>query len=100
MWFSGYLLDAPQWEFAGVSASTPVFRVVLHASGEISALDRGVLSEHAAMGGLTAGQAVSALTQEANAAFDLSAVQDVAEAGTITVETGESWSAAAAQLAG
>jgi hypothetical protein len=99
LWFSGYLDDAPQREFAGVSLGTPVFRVLLNAKGEMLALDRTALSERAAMGGHTAGEAISVLAQEANAAFDLSAVQSVAEAGSYTVETGELWSAAAQQIA-
>jgi hypothetical protein len=99
LWFSGYLTDAPQKSFVGIAMGAPVFRILLNAKGEMSALDRGVLSEHAAMGGYTAGQAVSLMTREANAAFDVSGVQDVAQAGSITVETGELWSAAAGQVA-
>jgi hypothetical protein len=99
LWFSGYLEDTPQRNFAGAAMGTPVFRVALKAVGELSALDRIALSERAAMGGCTAGEAISALAREANASFDLSVVQDVAEAGTYTVETGEVWSAAAAQIA-
>jgi hypothetical protein len=99
LWFSGYLVDAPQRDFVGVSMGAPVFRAVLNAKGEISVLDRGVLSERAAMCGRTAGQMISVLTQEANANFNVSAVLDVAQAGTYTVETGELWSAAAGQVA-
>jgi len=99
LWFSGYLEDAPQREFAGVSMGTPVFRITLHVRGEMLSLDRGVLSERAALGGRTVGEAISVLTAEANAAFNLSGVQDVAEAGTYTVETGELWSEAAGQIA-
>ena len=100
LWFSGYLVDAPQQNFAGVSMGTPVFRLLLNAKGELSALDRRALSEHAAMGGTTSGQAVTALAEEANAAFSASGVQAIAGAGSVTVETGELWSAAAAQIAG
>ncbi|HEX9198338.1 MAG TPA: hypothetical protein VF865_02175 [Acidobacteriaceae bacterium] len=99
LWFSGYLNDAPQADVAGMSMGTAILRVTLNASGEMIALDRQVLSERAAMGGLTAGGAISALTQEANPAIDLSGVQDVAVSGNCTVETGELWSAAAGQLA-
>ena len=99
LWFSGYLLDAPQKLFAGSSMASPVFRVVLHAQGEMSALDRGVLSEHASMGGYSAGEAIAKLTQEANPALEMSGLQDVAQAGTVSVETGELWSAAAGQVA-
>jgi len=99
LWFSGYLEGAPERNFEGVSMGTPVFRLMLSAKGEMCALDRGVLSERAAMGGRTAGQAISVLTQEANASFGLAAVQDFVEAGTYTVETGEVWSAAAGQIA-
>jgi hypothetical protein len=99
LWFSGYLSEAPQSEFAGESMGAPILRVGLKALGEMSALDRQALSEHAAMGGNTTGEAVTALTREANATFDVSAVQDIAEAGSITVETGERWSEAAGQLA-
>ena len=69
LWFSGYLEDAPQLEFAGEAKGEPVFRAALNAKGEISALDRRALSEHAAMGGYTAGEAVTALTREENAAY-------------------------------
>jgi hypothetical protein len=99
LWFSGYLQDAPQRDFAGLSMGTPLFRVMLNAKGELTALDRVALSEHAAMGGRTAGQAITVLTQEANPAMNVAAVQDVAVAGTYTVETGELWSAAAGQVA-
>ena len=99
LWFSGYLVDSPQRDLAGVAMGTPVFRVALNAKGEMFALDRGVLSERATMGGRTAGQAITALTQEANSAFSVTGVQDVAEAGSYTVETGELWSAAAGQIA-
>jgi len=99
LWFSGYLVDAPQREFAGMTMGTALFRVGLTAKGEMFALDRGVLSEHAAMGGRTAGQAITQLTLEANPAFSLAGVQDVATAGTYTVEAGELWSAAAGEIA-
>jgi len=99
LWFSGYLVDAPQQNFAGVSMGTPVFRLLLNAEGEFCALDRRALSEHAAMGGLTSGQAVAVLAEEANAAFDVSAVQAIAGVGSMTVETGARWSAVAAQVA-
>lgn len=99
LWFSGYLDDAPLLEFVGEAMGKPVFRAALNAKGELSALDRRALSEHAAMGGYTAGQAVSALTQEENATFDLSAVQSIGGAGSITVESGELWSAAAGAVA-
>ncbi len=99
LWFSGYLADAPQKLFAGAAMGSPVFRVVLHAQGEMSTLDRVVLSEHAAMGGYSAGEAIARLTREANPALEISGLQDVARAGTITVETGELWSAAAGQVA-
>ncbi len=54
--------EAPLLEFAGEAMGKPVFRAALNAKGEIAALDRRALSEHAAMGGYTAGQAVTALT--------------------------------------
>jgi hypothetical protein len=85
--------------FAGESMGVPVFRMMLSAKGEISALDRRALSEHAAMGSCTAGQAITSLTEETNPAFNASAVQAIGGAGSITVETGELWSAAAAQIA-
>jgi hypothetical protein len=99
LWFSGYMDEAPQREFAGMLMGTAVFRVALHAKGEMGALDRGVLSERAAMGGRTAGQAVTVLTQEANSAFTTAAVQDVALSASYAVETGELWSAATAGIA-
>ena len=99
LWFSGYLVDAPQQSFAGMSTGVAVFRYVLSAKGEISALDRRALSEHAAMGGCTAGQAVTVLAAEANPAFSTTGLQTIAGAGSITVETGELWSAAAVQVA-
>ncbi len=99
LWFSGYLNDALQAAVVGMAMGSAVLRMALNASGEMIALDREVLSERAAMGGLTAGEAVSSLTREANGAFDVSAVQDVAMSGNCTVETGELWSAASEQLA-
>jgi hypothetical protein len=99
LWFSGYMEDAPQLEFAGEAMGKPVFRAALHAKGELSALDRRALSERVAMGGYTAGEAVAALTLEENAAINVSAVQDVAGAGSVTVEIGELWSAAAGAIA-
>jgi len=99
LWFSGYLEDAPQLEFAGEAMGKPVFRATLNAKGEIAALDRRALSEHVAMGGCTAGEAVAALTLEENAAIDVSAVQSISGAGSVTVEIGELWSAAAGAVA-
>jgi hypothetical protein len=99
MWFSGYLTHAPQKMFAGAAMGSFVFRVALNAVGEISSLDRGFLSEHAAMGGYSAGEAIAKLTQEANPALETSGLEDVAQAGTIAVETGALWSAAAGQVA-
>ena len=77
----------------------PVFRAALNAKGEISALDRRALSEHVAMGGYTAGEAVTALTLEENAAYQCLRCAGIAGAGSITVETGELWSAAAGAVA-
>ncbi len=99
LWFSGYLEEAPQKEYAGVAMGAAVFRIALNARGEMLALDRAVLSERAAMGGRTAGAALKVLTQEVNAAVSLPGIKDVADAGTITIETGELWSTAAAQVA-
>ena len=99
LWFSGYLNDEPQLEFAGEAMGRPVFRAALNAKGELSALDRRALSEHVAMGGYTAGEAVTAFTLEENAAIDVSGVQAVAGAGSVTVEIGELWSAAAGTVA-
>jgi len=99
LWFCGYLEEAPQKNFVGTSMGTPVFRLMLSAKGEMLALDRRALSERAAMGGHTAGQAISELTEEGNADFGVAAVQDVAASGTYTVETGEIWSTAATQIA-
>jgi hypothetical protein len=99
LWFSGYLEAAPQFEFAGEAMGEPVFRAALNALGELSALDRRALSEHVAMGGYTAGEAVTALTLEENAAYNVSAVQGIAQTGSITVEDGELWSTAAGQVA-
>ena len=36
LWFSGYLVDAPQQSYAGIAMGVPVFRVELSAKGEIS----------------------------------------------------------------
>jgi len=99
LWFSGYLLNAPALSFAGMASGAPVFRMALSARGESSALDRRTLSEHASIGGCTAGQAVAALTAEVNPAFNVSGVQPVAGAGSVTVETGELWSSSAVQIA-
>ena len=99
VWFSGYLAEAPQKVFAGASMGSPVLRVRLHALGEMSALDRVFMSEHASMGGYSAGAAIAKLTHEANPALEVSGLADVSQAGTITVETGELWSAAAGQVA-
>jgi hypothetical protein len=99
LWFSGYLENAPELEFAGEALGKPVFRVAFHAKGEISALDRRALSEHVAMGGYTAGEAVTSFTLEEDAAYNVSAVQDVAGAGNVTVEMGELWSTAAVEVA-
>ena len=98
LWFSGYLSQAPLLSFAGESMGQPVFRISLVAKGELSALDRAALSQRS-LGGRTAGQGVAMLTEEANAAFDVSGVQDIAQAGACTVETGELWSKAAGGLA-
>ena len=99
LWFSGYLGEAPQLAFAGEAMGKPVVRAALIAQGELSALDRRALSEHVAMGGCTAGEAVTALTLEGNAAYNVSAVQGIAQTGSITVEDGERWSTAAGQVA-
>jgi hypothetical protein len=99
LWFSGYLADAPIQSYAGIAMGAPVFRVELSAKGEIAALDHRALTEHVAMGSCTAGQAVMTLTGEANAAFNTSAVQTIAGAGSVTVESGELWSTAAVQVA-
>ena len=86
LWFSGYLEDAPQLEFAGEAMGRPVFRAVLNAKGELSALDRRALSEHVAMGGYTAGEAVTALTRRRTRPSTCPPCRAVAEAGSITVE--------------
>ena len=99
LWFDGYLETAPQMNCVGVVQGTPIFRMVLCAQGEMIALDRVVLSERVAMGGLTAGEAVSTLTAEANAGFNLSGVQDVAASGSTMIESGQLWSATAGVIA-
>jgi hypothetical protein len=99
LWFSGYLAEAPLLELAGEVMGAQLFRAALKAAGEMSALDRIALSEHVSMVGKTAGQAIAALSGEANSGFALTAVQDVAAAGSSTIEIGERWSAAAGQIA-
>lgn len=99
LWFDGYLETAAQMTCAGMGSGAPVFRSTLHAVGELSALDHQALTERAAMGGLTAGQAVKSLAAEANAGFASTAVQDVAQASAGRVESGERWTAAVTEIA-
>ncbi len=98
LWFTGYLTAAPVLRWAGAGAGGAAWQATLHAKGELWTLDRVALSERAKMGGLTAGEMVTALTAEVNSNWSTAAVQDVAMGSVAVVETGQTWSATAGEM--
>jgi len=98
LWFTGYLTAAPVLSWAGAGVGGAAWLARLEAKGELWALDRVSLSERSKMGGLTAGEMVTALTAEANSNWSTAAVQDVATGSAAVVETGQVWSATAGEI--
>ena len=98
--FTGYLTEAPQFEYAGWGESGPVYRYHLHAVSDEYVLDRKVLPARTAMAGRSAGEALKQITEDLQAGrFDLSGVDDLDVIASYAVKPQKSWSEHAAEIA-
>jgi len=98
--FTGYLTEAPQFEYAGWGEGGPVYRYHLHAVSDEYALDRKVLPGRTAMAGRSAGEALKQITEDLQAGrFDLSGVEDLDVIASYAVKPQKSWSEHAAEIA-
>jgi hypothetical protein len=98
--FTGYLMQAPVFEYLGWGERGPVYRYNLVAQSDEALLDEKRLPERCPFVERSAGNALRQLTQDAiPGAFDTSAVQDVDTLARYASDPQETWSQQAAEIA-
>src|SRR5271157_4033418 len=98
--FTGYLTQAPQFEYVGWGQQSPVYRYDLMAESDEVLLDQKALPNRAPFLNRTAGAALRQLSQDLlPGGFDTSAVEDVDTLAAYTVNPEKKFSYHAAELA-
>jgi hypothetical protein len=98
--FTGYLTQAPEFEYLGWGERGPVYRYALAAQSDEYVLDRKMLPARAPFTARTAGAILKQLaTDLLPASFDVTGVQDVGVLSSLAVDTEKPWSFHAAQAA-
>src|SRR3954463_13226253 len=98
--FTGYLTQAPEFEYLGWGERGPVYRYALVAKSDEYILDRKMLPSRAPFTRRSAGAIVKQLASDLiPGAFNVAAVQDAGTLPSLSVDTETSWSAHVAQAA-
>jgi hypothetical protein len=98
--FTGYLTQAPEFEYLGWGERGPVYRYALVAQSDEYILDRKMLPARAPFTARTAGAILKQLAADLlPASFDVTGVQDVEVLSSLAVDTEKPWSFHAAQAA-
>jgi hypothetical protein len=98
--FTGYLTEAPQFEYVGWGQGCQVYRYDLVAESDEALLDAKALPNRAAFAARTAGSALKQLAQDLLPGFfDTSAVQDVDTLAAYEVNPEKKFSYHAAEIA-
>src|SRR4051812_20983713 len=97
--FTGYLTQAPEFEYLGWGERGPVYRYSLVAKSDEYILDRKMLPSRAPFTNRAAGAIVKNLAGDLPGAFDVTAVQDAGTLPSLSVDTETSWSVHVAQAA-
>src|SRR5438270_9554799 len=98
--FTGYLTQAPEFEYLGWGERGPVYRYALLARSDEYILDRKMLPARAPFTKRSAGAIVKQLaTDLLPGNFNIASVQDAGVLPSLGVDTETSWSAHAAQAA-
>lgn len=98
--FTGYLTEAPRFEYAGWGESGPVYRYHLHAISDEYVLDRKILPPRAALTGRSAGEALKQITEDLMpGAFDLGGVEELEAIPSYAIRPQNRWSEHAAEIA-
>src|SRR3954471_11153659 len=98
--FTGYLTQAPEFEYLGWGERGPVYRYALVAKSDEYILDRKMLPSRAPFSNRTAGAIAKNLAGDLlPGGFDVSGVQDAGILQSLSVDTETSWSAHVAQAA-
>lgn len=98
--FTGYLISAPELEYAGWGQQGPVYRYKIHARSDEVILDRKALPLRAPFISRTAGAALLQLTNDLQpAVFNSSGVQNLATLPSFSIDPEKPWSHHAASLA-
>ena len=98
--FTGYLKEAPQFEYGGWGEGGPVYRYHVHAVSDEYALDRKVLPARAAMAGRSAGEVLKQITEDLlPGGFDLGGVADLDVIPSYAIKPQNKWSEHAAEIA-
>src|SRR5437868_10458108 len=98
--FTGYLTQAPEFEYLGWGERGPVYKYWLVATSDEYILDRKMLPARSPFTARTAGAIVKQLAADLlPGAFDVSAVPDAGTLTSLAVDTETPWSAHAAQAA-
>jgi len=99
-WFTGYLTQAPQFEYLGWGEQGAVYRYKLIAESDEVLLDRKALPNRTSYVGRTAGSALRQLAQDLLPGwFDVSGVEDVDTLATYLVNPQKKFSWHAAEIA-
>lgn len=98
--FTGYLREAPWFEYAGWGEAGPVYRYHLRAISDEYVLDRKVLPLRAALTGRSAGEALKQITEDLmRGGFDLGGVEELDVIPAYAIRPQNSWSEHAAEIA-
>ena len=98
--FTGYLREAPQFEYAGWGEGGPVYRYHLRALSDEYVLDRKVLPARAALVGRSAGEVLKQITEDLMPGkFDVSEVENVDVISSFAVRPAKRWSEHAGEIA-
>ena len=98
--FTGYLTEAPEFEYAGWGEGGPVYRYRLHAVSDEYVLDRKVLPARTALVGRSAGEALKQITEDLMPGkFGVSEVEDLDVIPSFGIRPGKRWSEHAGEIA-
>jgi hypothetical protein len=98
--FTGYLTEAPRFEYGGWGERGPVYRYHLHALSDEYVLDRKILPARAPLQGRSAGEALRQITEDVMpGGFDVSGIEELEVIPSCEIKTQRRWSEQAGEIA-
>ena len=97
--FTGYLTNAPVFEYLGYGERGPIYRYNLVAESDEAAMDRKRLPDRSPFVARSAGDALRLLTNDARPDLDVSGVDDLEVIANYSSNPAKKWSEQAAEIA-